>query len=468
MTSAEIKKLEELVRQHNILTLTEGLTTFDDKTNPNYKFLYDAITSQKFDFKGDLIEGVIGCILEGSSRSGKTWSGIDIIIWLCTEVEENCVINIVRETYNEFKTTVYLDFKQRLDDFGLPNPFHNAQEVKSFKIGKNQINFLGSDKIGKRHGAGSDYLFFNEMMHIPQGVFNQLVMRCKKFWWGDYNPSVTDHWVFNSVIPRNDVGFLRTTYKDNPFISGAERRQIESYEPWEPGSYQVEDNVVTYQGREIDEHHQPPPHPVNVDQGTADEFQWLVYGLGLRGAMTGVIFPKVHYIDEFPALGFHYGLDFGFTVDPTCLVKHAEDENNIYLELLLYQPVDNPQTLDLYLEKLGIDNTVPITADSQDKYTGENKGTVEMVRDLRDRGWSIEKVRKRKSVMFWLTSMKGKRICVVKNNLYKYAKREQENYRMREINGIAINQPIDQYNHFWDAARYAHMAWNASNYSVAW
>ncbi len=42
-------------------------------------------------------------------------------------------------------------------------------------------------------------------------------------------------------------------------------------------------------------------------------------------------------------------------------------------------------------------------------------------------------------------------------------KKEQENYTMREINGIAINQPIDKWNHGWDSARYRHMAFNSSN-----
>jgi hypothetical protein len=31
----------------------------------------------------ELVSGYRGAGLEGSSRSGKTWSGVDIIIWLC-------------------------------------------------------------------------------------------------------------------------------------------------------------------------------------------------------------------------------------------------------------------------------------------------------------------------------------------------------------------------------------------------
>ena len=63
--------------------------------------------------------------------------------------------------------------------------------------------------------------------------------------------------------------------------------------------------------------------------------------------------------------------------------------------------------------------------------------------------------------MYWILSMKTKKIHIVKNSLYMDIKKEKENYKFKEINGILINQPIDKYNHFWDAARYGHMAWNA-------
>jgi len=62
--------------------------------------------------------------------------------------------------------------------------------------------------------------------------------------------------------------------------------------------------------------------------------------------------------------------------------------------------------------------------------------------------------------MFWLLSMKKKKIHIVKNEFYLQVKKEQENYHLKEINGIAINQPVDKWNHFWDSARYRHMAFN--------
>ena len=464
LNDAEILELENLLKEKGIDISRKKLNVIDEATNPNYSLLFNAINDQKYNELGELISGYRGCALEGSSRSGKTWSGVDIIIWLCLYKEKNCTINIYRETYNEFKTTLYDDFKRRLDDYALPNPFHYAKEVKSFKINGNTIFFLGDGK----HGGGCDYAFFNEMMFIENSVFDQTEMRCRKFWWADYNPSVTEHWFFDKVLNRPDVGFLRTTYLDNKFISAQEKNKILSYEPYLPGSYRVKDNVIICFNKEtkkfepISKTNIPPPHPTNIDNGTADEFMWKVYMLGLRGAMKGIIFNYVEYINEFPEIAHTYANDFGFTTDPNALVKYAEDKNNIWVELLCYTPVETPDDLSDYMDAIGVDRKLPIACDSSDKYTGENKGTIEMVKALKNKGWRASKISKTKSVMFWLNSMKTKKIHIVKNHLYQHARKEQENYRMKEVQGLAVNQPGDNWNHFWDATRYGHMSHNVN------
>lgn len=457
LTDSEILELEKLLQEKKIDDLKRGLTSFDEDTNPNYRFLYDAITTQKYS-EGKLIEGYRGCVLEGSSRSRKTWGGIDIIIWICTQVEKSCTINIYRETYNEFKTTLYDDFKRRLDDFNLDNPFHTAKDVKSFKIGKNTIYFLGDGK----HGGGCDYAFFNEAMFINNHVFDQSEMRCRKFWWMDYNPSFTDHWIFDKVITRNDVGFIRTTFRDNPYISPQEKSKILSYEPWQSGTYEINDQGVFYQGEPITEKNQPPENKINKDNGTADEFMWKVYGIGLRGAMKGVVYPYIEWIEEFPRMDYIYANDFGFTNDPNALVKYTEDSSNIYFELLVYEAIDNPKELALSFNSVGVEESKPIVCDSSDKYSNDN-GSIEMVRGLQENGYSEAfKVRKSQDIMFWIGSVKSKKIHCVKDKrgMWRNVKKEKENYKFKEINGISINKPIDGYDHALTAMRYGHMSWN--------
>ena len=467
ITDEEILELETLLEIEKFEARKKRLQYYDDKTNINYKFLRDSILSQRFETlngKLKLAEGVAGCTLEGSSRSGKTWAGIDLILWLTLHrhKETGCRITIYRSTFAEFKDTLYDDFKRRLDDFGLPNRFHSAENIKGFRIGKSYISFKGCDKVGKAHGAGADYVFFNEVMHIPWEVFKQATQRSRRFWWADYNPSFTDHWYFEKVLSRSDVGYLHTTYLDNPYASYNEVHELEITEPYESGSYEVRGQELFYKGKEVSDSNQPPPHPENVKNGTADEYHWKVYGLGIRGSMKGVIIKKIHWIEKWPdRMPYIWANDFGFVADPNALGKYHEDENNIWVEVRSYEPIETAEKLSERLEEEGAKKEDLIIGDSSDKFVSEHKGTIEMVKGLKNLGWkNTKKVKKTKSIMFWLESMKKKKIHFVKNKYWKAIKVERENYVYKEIQGIQINQPVDKYNHIWDLVRYGHIASN--------
>ena len=156
-----------------------------------------------------------------------------------------------------------------MSDVGVKSPFVNRQEVSQFKIGGSTIHLLGADTDSKFHGSACDYFWVNEWLDVPKEVVDQAEMRCRKFFWGDYNPKYSDHYVYDKFCSRKDLAFLKTTFRDNPFISAAEKRKILSYEPTEE----------------------------NVRQGTADDFLWNVYGLGLRLVSGGVNIPKC-YLDK--------------------------------------------------------------------------------------------------------------------------------------------------------------------------
>ena len=138
--------------------------------NPNLIFLAD-------NFKDKSVNGVC---LEGSSRSGKTISIIHFLIATCA-ANSGLVINIVRETYNSFKTTLYLDFAKFLPDFGIHSNFGFVQDVSTFNLMGNKINFLGADKPDKFEGAGCDIFWINEMLDVQKAIFDQLEQRCRRF-----------------------------------------------------------------------------------------------------------------------------------------------------------------------------------------------------------------------------------------------------------------------------------------------
>lgn len=370
---------------------------------------------------------------EGSTRSAKTWDTFHLIFTICDHNKDKGLeIYILRDTLTNCRDYTLKEFKKFLLTIKYPLKIQSENQKPYCCLFGNHIYFRGLDDEANMEGYPSDILFINEALETKKEKISGLRMRCRKLIVMDWNPKYTHHWCFELEGQPNTF-FTHSTYKQNKHLEKSIIKEIESYNP------------------EIQE---------NVTNGTADDYRHKVYALGKRAAPEGLIFQNVKYIDQFPNMAYTYGLDFGFTVDPTALVKHAEDNNNIYLELLLYEPTDNPDKLNEIMIALKVRKNIPITADSSDKYTAENKGTVEMVGDLKKRGWLIDKVSKTKSVMYWLSNMKKKKIHIVKNNIYKHARIEQENYRYKTVNGIAINQPIDNFNHFWDASRYSHIAHN--------
>src|SRR5690554_8038693 len=64
-------------------------------------------------------------------------------------------------------------------------------------------------------------------------------------------------------------------------------------------------------------------------------------GLGEKGLIQGVIFPVVNWIKKFPdgLERIFYGLDFGYTNDPTALVKMGINKygKELYLQKMIYK-----------------------------------------------------------------------------------------------------------------------------------
>jgi hypothetical protein len=114
-----------------------------------------------------------GVVLEGSSRAFKTISSLDFILYISSTVETGSVINIMKETYTSFKTTIYNDVDWRFPQFGIKSPFQGKQEVKSFMLFGNKITLLGADSESAQLGVGCDYLYMNEALDISKEVRNQ-------------------------------------------------------------------------------------------------------------------------------------------------------------------------------------------------------------------------------------------------------------------------------------------------------
>lgn len=379
------------------------------KINPNLRHLVKSYRS-----------GQRGVALEGSSRSGKTWSGIDFLVYLCSKVETNAVILIIRETYNSFKTTLYEDFNKRFPYYGLKSPFEDVQERASFKLFGNKVHLIGADKPSKYLGAGSDYVFFNEAIHVSKKIFDQAEMRCSKFWWMDYNPEESKHWIYDNVLSRPDVSYLQTTFLDNPFCPPAQRKKILSYDP---------------------------SNPDNVAAGTADEYMWDVYGLGKRADKKGKIYKHWNKYKDLPdgAKFIGYGIDFGFSNDPAAVVGMWEHPTGLYFREYIYQTELTDDHLADRMTSIGINPMDDFVADSSEP---------KAITVLRRKGFRVFKAYKGPdSIEHGIKLLQGRPMFIHEKSVNMINEADSYCWKM-DLNDQPMNVPIDRDNHLLDAARY--------------
>ena len=367
--------------------------------------------------------GQSGCVLEGSSRSGKTYSSIDFLVYLASRLEIKGTLNIIKETYNSFKTTLYEDFKRRLPQFGIKSPFdYDIQDIQTFKIFDLKINLIGADKPSKFHGASCDFMWINESVHVAKKIFDQGEMRCRKFWWMDYNPSFEKHYIYDTVIPRPDVDYLKTTYEDNDFISEKELNKILSYDP---------------------------NNPDNIKNGTADAYMWNVYGLGKRTAQKGLVFKQWF---EYTELNEDYdyltlfGIDWGGN-DPTTLIEvnFRRDKPEMYIKEHLYQPLILNNDLATLIKEVN-PNNVEVVCDSARKdprFELMNHG-INAIGATKGQGSIIDGIR----------NMQQYKIFIHTDS--ENAKNEFNTYRyvVDQKTDKVLNVPEDDNNHIIDPARY--------------
>jgi len=368
---------------------------------------------------------------EGSSRSTKTYSIAQLLIGLA--LESKVKITACRSKLTWLKATAYLDFIDVLQNhFNLydPRSMNRTELIYTFPNGST-FRFLGLDEVQKLHGYKGNILWINEAMECAKGSFTQLAMRTTDKIFIDYNPSAETHWIYDTVIPRDDCTFIKSTYKDNPFLEQAIIDEIERLEPT----------------------------PANIKMGTADETLWKIYGLGERAAHKGLIFGDTEICKDLPPKEewkkHAYGLDFGFTNDPTSLSLVVLSHGELYFKQLLYEKglvnrkdpkMPKQKSIEQRFEELEIPENAEIWADSAEPKS---------IKDLQNAGWfNLQGADKGKdSIVNGIQNIKRYKTYITECSID--AIKERNNYKWaQDKNDKILNKPVDAFNHFFDSIRY--------------
>lgn len=359
-------------------------------------------------------------VFEGGSRSSKTFSLIQFFIVYAIEnsYRQNRIV-IARKKGTWVTPTVWTDFKNILLEYGLLGVCRVNNTLKTIQFYSTTFEFIGLDDTQRLHGLTTDIFWINEAMEASKDDFDQLEQRCSRFAILDYNPSAEEHWIYDNVCPRQDCYFDHSTMLDNPFIPENMKRKILSYEPTE----------------------------YNYAQGTADKRKWLIYGLGKRAKIEGLIFEDYTIIKEIPIWVKRrwYGLDFGYTNDPTACSENGYLDNAIYIEEKFYET--NMLSSDI-IKKFKFLPRLKIWSESADP---------RLIAEIHNAGFNIQPVQKYQgSVKAGIDFMKSKKIYITENSIN--AKKELDNYTyQQDKNGKWLNEPIDDFNHILDGVRYCCM-----------
>jgi len=302
------------------------------KLNPNFVFIEKNISEKRV------------LALQGGTRSGKTYSALQWIVRQCIQYK-GLTISIVRATLPALKASAMRDFVEILTNLGLYSESNHNMTENVYTLNGSTIEFFSVDNEQKLRGRKRDLLFVNEANEITLEQWRQLVFRTTGRIIIDYNPSMVDSWIYDHVLTREDCGLLVTTYKDNPHLSEYIIREIEALKD-------------------------------------ADPEYWKVFGLGERGQLKDLVFnnwASCHSISTDATL-IGYGLDFGFTNDPTAITAVYKQDGELWLDEVCYQSgLTNPDICNV-LKSKGIRNEV-IIADSAEPKS---------IEEIRRQGFNIQ------------------------------------------------------------------------------
>lgn len=342
----------------------------------------------------------------GGTSASKT---ISILVWLIDycQSSQNKKVHVVSESYPHLNDGAIADFKAIMISQGYwkDDNWNNTQHEYDFGDGT-FLKFLSVDKFGKAHGPRRDVLFVNECNNLEYNIVDQLITRTREVVWLDWNPT-NEFWFYTEMLgKREDIDFITLTYLDNEALDETIKAEIESHR--------------------------------------GNKNWWRVYGEGQLGDIEGKIYKDWQIIDEIPheARLERYGLDFGYSNDPTAVVAiHRYNGGLIFDEILYRKGMTNKPIADIMLNQPdGL-----IVADAAEPKS---------IAELQLYGLTVIPSKKGKdSVRFGINIVQQQRCSVTRRsvNLLK----EYRNYMWQtDTAGKFINEPEPGMDHAMDAIRY--------------
>lgn len=363
-------------------------------------------------------------LLQGGRRSGKTYSTLQWLYFLCCG-EQKFNVLVAAATAAQLQATVQ-DFQ---DCLGMTVTGSKVYGDHCVMPNGSIWQFKNYDEYTKCVGQKCDYLFLNEAVNLDEQSFGTLVQGVRRAIILNYNPT-RKCWV-DKYIKEDKSNLLITTWQDNPYLTQEQREEFEA----------------------IKMRAQSPTATI------FDKYAYEVFYKGVFTNMSGKVFAAVYTCtdEEFDRIPVppSYGLDFGLvdSKDKTCLIAAKVFEGCLYGKEIIYSShLSNNKDLAFRMAECGLDCYDQIFGD----YGGLGKERMKALCSAGDYEWTEPEICRGFNIM---NARKG-RIIDGLNKMLQYDKivltESSENLRLEmdryEITDEGKGKGSD---HAIDAFRYA-------------
>jgi phage terminase large subunit len=253
---------------------------------------------------------------EGGTSSSKTYSIMQCLIRIAQTAETPLTISVVSESMPHLKHGAIKDFIDLMGPSFNPSRYNKTEGQYHFD--KAIIEFFGADQPAKVRGPRRDILYINEGNNVPWETARGLDVRTGIFTFVDWNP-VSEFWAHEHWKGKPGNEFIHSTYLDARWVLSPQKvHDIEAYRDTDPN-------------------------------------WWNIYGLGLIGKVEGLVYPYFEQIDTIPSGGReYYGLDFGYSNDPSVLTRNVIQADKLYSQELFYESGLTNDAIAHKMDELGV------------------------------------------------------------------------------------------------------------------
>lgn len=358
----------------------------------------------------------------GGRGSGKSWAFALVLVLLASSTTIR--ILCTREIQRSIEDSVYRLLVDTIDRAGMSADFDIGKAVIRHRVTGSEFLFTGlhRNRSKVKGYEGIDICWVEEAESVSRESWDYLIPTIRKDGseiWVSFNPDQETDPTYEMFVAteRADAHVTKVTYRDNPWFPEALRKEME----WD---------------REHD----------------ADKHRWVWEGftrvisdaLVFHGCFREEAFDTPEEVDGGP----YYGVDWGFSVDPTTCIRCYVKDQTLYIDHEAYGVHVDLDNMPALFDQVPGSREYTMTADN---------ARPEMIHEMNGRGFYIKPARKGQgSVEDGIAHIRSYKEVVIHSRCrHTLEEFKLYSHKLDPLTGLPTPKLEDKHNHCIDALRYA-------------